>query len=138
MSREFQKGLRYYEFQKPGATINGERHRRQLIKLKQAKKKIFLTMLGKNYLENRDCEVLPHLPYSPDLVPSNYFLFRPMSNALTGIQFTSEQFIKNWLDLLMAAKPTQFPFGWKPKITRMMEKCYSLRWALRMINTIVI
>ena len=31
-----QKGVLYYELQKPGETINGERYRTQLIRLKRA------------------------------------------------------------------------------------------------------
>ena len=62
----------------------------------------------KNYLENRGWEVLPHPPYSLDLAPSDYHLFRLMQNAFTEIRFTSEQGIKNWLDSSLAAKPAQF------------------------------
>ncbi|GBP13816.1 Mariner Mos1 transposase [Eumeta japonica] len=36
----------------------------------------------KNYLKALDCEVLPHPPYSPDIAPSDYHLFRSMAHAL--------------------------------------------------------
>ena len=123
-----QKGVLYYQLLKPGETINGERYRTQLIRLKRAiaekrpeyttrhKAIIFhhdnarphVTIPVKNYLKNSGWEVLPHPPYSPDLAPSDYHLFRSMQNALTGIRFTSEQDIKNWLDSFLAAKSVQF------------------------------
>ena len=123
-----QKDVLYYELLKPGETINGERYRTQLIRLKRAiaeKRVEYATSLKaiifhhdnarphvaipvKNYLENSGWEVLPHSPYSPDLAPSDYHLFRSMQNAFTGIRFTSEQGIKNWLDSFFAAKPAQF------------------------------
>ena len=36
----------------------------------------------KNYLENVEWEVLPHPPYSPDIAPSDYYLFDCMNNDL--------------------------------------------------------
>ena len=118
----------YYELLKPGETINVKRHRTQLIRLKRAiavKRPQYATrheaiifhhenarphvaIPVKNYLEHSGWEVLPHPPYSPDLAPSDYHFFRSMQNALTGIRFTSEQGIKNWLDSFLAAKPAQF------------------------------
>ena len=137
-----QKGVLYYELLKPGETINGERYRIQLIRLKRAiaeKRPEYATkheaiifhpdnarphvaIPVKNYLENSGWEVLPHPPYSPDLAPSHYHLFRSMQNALTEIRFTSEKGIKNWLDLLLAAKTVQLFWEGIHKLPERWEK----------------
>ena len=137
-----QKGVLYYELLKPGETINGERYRTQLIRLKRAiaeKRPEYATkhealifhhdnarplvaIPVKNYLENRGWEVLPRPPYSPDLTSSDYHLFRSMQNALTGIRFTSEQGIKNWLDSFLATKPAQFFWDGIHKLPERWEK----------------
>ena len=36
-------------------------------------------------------EILPHPPYSPNLAPSDYFLFPKMKNWLAGKRFSSEE-----------------------------------------------
>ena len=132
----------YNELLKPGETINGERYRTQLICLKRAiaeKRPEYATrheaiifhhdnarphvaIPVKNYLENSRWEVLPHPPHSPDLAPSDYHLFRSMQNALTGIRFTSEQGIENWLDSFLAAKPAQFFWDGLHKLPERWEK----------------
>lgn len=137
-----QKGVLYYELLKPGETINGERYRTQLIRLKRAiaeKRPEYATRHEsiifhhdnarphvaapvKNYLQNSGWEVLAHPPYSPDLAPSDYHLFRSMQNALTGIRFTSEQGIRNWLDSFFAAKPAQFFWDGIHKLPERWEK----------------
>ena len=76
----------------------------------------------KKNLENSGWEVLPHPPYSADLAPSDYHLFRSMQNALTRIRFTLEQGIKNWLDSLLAAKPAQFFWDGIHKLPERWEK----------------
>jgi histone-lysine N-methyltransferase SETMAR len=40
--------------------------------------------------ENR-LEMAPHLPYSPDLAPSDFFLFGRVKHALEGDKFLSEE-----------------------------------------------
>ena len=77
-----QKGVLYYELLKQGKTINGERYRTQLIRLKRAiaKKRPeyatrheaiifhhdnarpYVAIPVKNYLENSGWKVLPHPP----------------------------------------------------------------------------
>ena len=140
------KGVLYYELLKPGETINGERYRIQLIRMKRAKAvkrpeyatrheaiifhhdnaRPHVAILVKKYLENRGWEVLPHPPYSPELAPSDNHLFGSMQNALTGIWFTSEQGIKNWLDSFLAAKPAQFSWDGIHKLPERWEKVIAL------------
>jgi len=40
-------------------------------------------------LEGVKWEILPHLPYSPNIAPSDFHLFRFMQSALSGEQFDS-------------------------------------------------
>ena len=42
-------------------------------------------------------EVMPHPPYSPDLAPSDYHLFRSFQNHLNGKKFDSNEAVKNEL-----------------------------------------
>jgi histone-lysine N-methyltransferase SETMAR len=45
--------------------------------------------------------VLPHPPYSPDLVPSDYHLFSPLKDAIRGKKFEDDEEVisevKRWL-----------------------------------------
>ena len=137
-----QKSMLYYELLKPGETINWERYRTQLICLKRAiavKRPGYATrheaiishhdnarphvaIPVRNFLLNSGWEVLRHLPYSPDLAPSDYHLFWSMQNTLTGIRFPSEQGIKHWLDSFLAAKPAQFFWDGIHKLPERWEK----------------
>ena len=45
----------------------------------------------KTYLETLKCEVLPHLPYSSDVAPFDYYLFRSMAHGLADQQFRSHE-----------------------------------------------
>ena len=145
-----QKGLLYYELLKPGETINRERYRTQLIHFKRAiakKRPEYVTrheaitfhydnarthvaIPVKNYSENSEWKFLPHPHHSPDLSASDYHLFRSMQNALTGLRFTSEQGIENWLDSFLAAKPAQFFWDGIHKLPERWGKSHSFRWAI--------
>lgn len=123
-----QLGVVYYELLKPGETITGERYRTQLMRLSRALKekrpqyaerhdKVILQHDNarphvakpvKTYLETLKWEVLPHPPYSPDLAPSDYHLFRSMSSGLAQQQFHSYEECKNWIDAWIASKDANF------------------------------
>jgi len=123
-----QVGVVYYELLQPNETITGDRYRLQLMRLSRALKekrpqyerrhdKIILqhdnarphvAKVVKKYLETLKWEVLPHPPYSPDLAPSDYHLFRSMTHGLAEQHFRSYEETKKWVDLWIASKPTSF------------------------------
>jgi len=96
------KDLVYYELLKPGDSITGDRYQLQLIRLialrekrpqyEQRHDKVILlhNRLGviakvvKKYLETLKWDVLPHLPYSPDIAPSDYW-FPGRMQQVTGL-----------------------------------------------------
>jgi hypothetical protein len=63
--------------------------------------------MTKAAIQELDWEILSHPPYSPDLAPSDYHLFRSLSNNLRGASFNNDADLQNWLDdFFFAAKPT--------------------------------
>lgn len=123
-----QLGVVYYELLKPSETITGKLYRTQLMRLSQALKikrahyysrheKIILLHDNarphvaapvKTYLETLKWEVLPHPPYSPDIAPSDYHLFRSMAHELYEQRFTSYEDLKNWINSWIASKDEEF------------------------------
>jgi hypothetical protein len=61
------------------------------------------TNMMKAAIQEPDWEILPHLPYSLDLAPSNYHLFCYVSNNLHGVSFNDSE-LQNWLDNVFTAK----------------------------------
>ena len=62
----------------------------------------------KTYLQTLKWEVLPHPPYSPDIAPSGYYLFRSMAHGLADQQFHSYEGIEKCLDSWIASKDEHF------------------------------
>lgn len=53
-------------------------------------------------------ELLPHLPYSPDLAPSDYHLFRSLEHTLRGTNFNNVEEVKAHLEKVFNAKSKDF------------------------------
>lgn len=127
-----QRGVLYYELlecrRKPNEkreTITSERYAQQLLKLNQALKEKRPRRSGKvilqhdqarahigspveNAIKELGWELLAHPPYSPDIAPSDYHLFRSMQHALAGQHFTDLEDIKKWVDDWIASKSEMF------------------------------
>ncbi|XP_018349831.1 PREDICTED: histone-lysine N-methyltransferase SETMAR-like [Trachymyrmex septentrionalis] len=91
------KGIVYYELLPNNETIDSDKYCSQLDKLKTRQK---LLALG--------WDVLPHPPYSPDIAPSDYHLFRSLQNSINGLNFASLELLKNYLDSFFAEKSQDF------------------------------
>ena len=118
----------YYELLKPNETITGEWYRTQFMRLSRALRekrpqyelrhekvipqhdnaRPHIAKPVKTYLETLKWEVLPHLPYSPDIAPFDYYLFRSMSHSLADEQFRSYEAIEKWLDSWISSKDEHF------------------------------
>jgi hypothetical protein len=114
-----------YELHERNPTVTAERYCQQLRRLEEA---IQQKTPGRRYgmilqhdnprphnanmmkaaIQELDWEILPHLPYSPDLSPSDHHLFRSLSVNLRGVSFNNAAELQNWLDEFFTAKPADF------------------------------
>ena len=64
-------------------------------------------------------EVMLHPPYSPDLAPSDYYLFRFLQNSLSGKTFNDDKAVKSHLVQFFADKDQKF---YERGITKLPER----------------
>ncbi|EFN76007.1 Histone-lysine N-methyltransferase SETMAR, partial [Harpegnathos saltator] len=81
--------------------------------------------LVKETIEAFSWEILSHAAYSPDLAPSDYYLFVSMGHALAEQRFTSYENVRKWLDDWFASKEQQFFWCGIHKLSNRWEKCVS-------------
>jgi [histone H3]-lysine36 N-dimethyltransferase SETMAR len=53
-------------------------------------------------------EIMPHPPYSPDLAPSDYHLFRSLQNHLQGKTFDRREDVEIFLRQFFESLPASF------------------------------
>jgi hypothetical protein len=61
--------------------------------------------MTKAAIQELDWEIRLHPSYSPDLGPSDYHLFRSLSNNVRGVSFNNDAELQNWLDKFFMAEP---------------------------------
>ena len=121
------KGVIYYEFLDSNETINGDIYSNQLLDLNEClikkrpalanRKKIFLqhdnakphvSKKVKKTIKNLGWEVLPHPPYSPDLAPTDFYLFRHLQKSLRDKKFKEVDEVKNHIKSFFESKDPAF------------------------------
>jgi transposase len=74
-------------------------------------------------LETLKFEVLSHLPYSPDLAPSDFHFFPHLKRDLKETHFTSDDEVKQAVTLWIKQKTPEFFTDGKRKLVLCWEKC---------------
>ena len=125
-----QHGVVCYELLKPNETNTGALYRTQLMRFSRVHEekraqyysysrdaKVILLHDNarshvaapvKTHLETLTSEVLSHPPYSPNIAPVDYYLFRSTVHGLSEQHFTSYEDTKNWVDSWITSKDEAF------------------------------
>lgn len=137
------RGVVYHEFLPKNQTINAQYYCNVLAKLNEAIQKDrpeyknggfvlqqdnarpHTAIKTKNFLKDLGWTVLVHPPYSPDLAPSDYYLFRCMANQLNKEKkrFANRQEAEQWVTDFLDQKNADFYKKGIYKLPERWEKC---------------
>lgn len=118
------QGVVYWELLPENGTVTGATYRAQLTKLakelelkRPGRGQVYfqhdnarphVSKVVKAKLNTLGWQTLIHSPYSPDLAPSDYHLFRSMTNDLRGRRFVDEDHLKKYIQEFFDSKPKSF------------------------------
>lgn len=74
-------------------------------------------------LRDKNWEILPHPPYSPDLAPSDYHLFGPLKKALRGRKFNNIEEVKHAIKSWIRETPESWFAEGLFKLPERWDKC---------------
>jgi histone-lysine N-methyltransferase SETMAR len=121
------RGVIYIELLDPNQTITADIYTQQLARLHEVlvrerpalvnRKGVILlhdnarphvAKWTKQKIEELEWEVLPHPPYSPDIAPSDYYLFCSLQHFLDGKSFSDLEEVQAAISGFFASKPAEF------------------------------
>jgi len=121
-------GVIHYELVPNGRAVNADLYSEQLERVHQAIRQLYPALVnrGRVLLQHDNArphvsrrvrekieelggiEVLPHPAYSPDLAPSDYYLFRSMAHFLRGRTFETPEDVENGCREFFDSKPREW------------------------------
>ncbi|CAK9816246.1 Histone-lysine N-methyltransferase SETMAR [Anthophora plagiata] len=82
--------------------------------------------LTRDKLQELGWEVLPHPAYSPDLAPSDFYLFGPLQDALRGKRFANNEEVKEVVQKWLRGKSKEFFAKGIRKLQERWDKCITV------------
>lgn len=138
------QGIIFIDYLEKGKTINSDYYIALLDRLNEEiakkrphlkKKKILFhqdnapchkSMKTMAKLNEMGYELLPHPPYSPDLAPSDYFLFADLKRMLAGKKFTTNEEVIAETEAYFEAKDKSYFKGGIEKLEDRYNRCIAL------------
>uniref|UniRef100_A0A2I2ZMM4 SET domain and mariner transposase fusion n=1 Tax=Gorilla gorilla gorilla TaxID=9595 RepID=A0A2I2ZMM4_GORGO len=135
-------GLIHYSFLNPGETITSEKYAQEIDEMHQKLQRLQLALVNRKgpillhdnarphvaqptlqKLNELGYEVLPHPPYSPDLLPTNYHVFKHLNNFLQGKRFHNQQDAENAFQEFVKSQSTDFYATGINQLISRWQKC---------------
>ena len=122
-------GLIHYSFLNPGETITSEKYAQQSDEMHQKLQGLQPALTNRKSpilcdnawwhvaqpafqrLNELGYKVLPHLPYSLDLSPTDYHFFQHLNNFLQGKRFHNQQDVENAFQEFIESRSMDFFFA---------------------------
>ena len=75
------------------------------------------------------CEILPHPPYSPDMAPSDFYLFPKLKSHLHGSQYGSNEGVIEAVNEYLGDQDQEKAFNFEGlrKLQQRLAKCIALK-----------
>ncbi|KFD46132.1 hypothetical protein M513_12998 [Trichuris suis] len=97
------------QFRRLASAVQQKRQRQQHpIMLQQVNPWSHTATITKTTIHELGWEGLPHLGYSSDLAPTDYYLFRSLVVKLRGVSLNNDEELQKWLSDFFNSKPPQF------------------------------
>ena len=88
---------------------------------------MYLLTCHKTAATEYDFKVLPHLLYSPDLAPSDFYLFPNLKTNLRGRNFGSNEGVIDAVNEFLGNQDEDFYFQGISKLEQQWRKCIKMK-----------
>ena len=116
------EGVVHTEFLEKGNTVNSTKYVNTLEKLKARLRRV-RSLETRTALDRLGLRTLPHPPYSPDLAPSDFFLFPKLKDYLKGNRYETDEDVKNAVLSWCRDKTADFFADGIQQVVRRWRRC---------------
>lgn len=136
------KGVIHYDFMEKGEMITAEKYCQEIDIMQEKLKKMYPALINRkgpillhdnarphiakqtmDKLKSLNYEIMKHPPYSPDLSPTDFHLFKHLQNYLDGKRFENEGGLKKEFEQFLASRCTNFYRIGMENLPNRWQKC---------------